>query len=401
MNNDAELLRRYVAQKSEPAFTELVQRHIGLVYSVALRRVGGDAHLAEDVAQKVFGDLARKAPSLLERASLSGWLFTSTHLASAGVVRGEQRRKTRETEAHLMQTTLSPDESHADWTRLRPVVDDVIAALKEEDREAIALRFFEKRSFAEVGAALRVSEEAARKRVDRSLDKLRALLELRGVTSTTAALGVALIAVGTATVPATLTAKVAAHAIGQAAASTGGSVTGTLASALLPVAATLIIGGLVIGSQRTTHQELRGELAQIIAENRATSALRVGNIELARAVTIAKETRPRQAAAVAPPSPSAVVPPSSGPRAVSAQVTVSTKGTLAWDGRPVKLAEFIAHLRQLQATADPESRIVVQAQGAEFSALAYVIDEIRKAQLNHVTVESDAAPNPNFGWSWF
>ena len=67
----------------------------------------------------------------------------------------------------------------------------------------------------------------------------------------------------------------------------------------------------------------------------------------------------------------------------------------------MKLAEFTAHLRTLQTTADPESRIVIRGNGTSFSALAYVIDEIRKAQLNHVTVESDAAPDPRLGFSWF
>ena len=58
MKHDLELLRSYVHERSEAAFTELVQRHLPLVYSVSLRRVGGDAHLAEDVAQRVFLDPA-------------------------------------------------------------------------------------------------------------------------------------------------------------------------------------------------------------------------------------------------------------------------------------------------------------------------------------------------------
>src|SRR3954470_21076544 len=103
MNSDSELLRRYVEEKSEAAFSELVQRHIGLVYSVALRRVGGDAHLAEDVTQTVFNDLARKASTLRDRATLGGWLYLSAHHASAAIVRTEHRRKAREMIAHDMQ----------------------------------------------------------------------------------------------------------------------------------------------------------------------------------------------------------------------------------------------------------------------------------------------------------
>ncbi len=399
MNNDAELLRRYVAQKSEPAFTELVQRHIGLVYSVALRRVGGDAHLAEDVAQKVFGDLARKATSLLERASLSGWLFTSTHLASAAVVRGEQRRKTRETEAHFMQTTLSPDESHADWTRLRPVVDDVIAALKEEDREAIALRFFEKRSFAEVGAALRVTKEAARKRVDRALAKLRGLLARRGVTSTAAALGLALTAISATPVPAGLGVATAQHALAHAGAASGAITAGTVWSTLLPAAAVLIIGGLVMSGQRHTHRALQEELAQLAAtENGRIAALRSENQQLARSIAQIDDARRAQATAAAP---RARVEMPVEPRPISARIDVTEDGRIMWNREFVNLRDFIERLRALPGTAAPESRINIRAVGTSFSALAYVIDEVRKAQLEHVTVESTATPDPKFGWSWF
>jgi biopolymer transport protein ExbD len=299
-----------------------------------------------------------------------------------------------------MQTTLSLNESDPDWTRLRPVIDDAIIALKDEEREAIALRFFENCSFAEVGAALRVTEEAARKRVDRGLEKLRVLLARRGITSTAAALGVALAAIATITAPAGLTAKIAAHAITQGAAATGGSIVSPVASALLPAAAALVIGGVLIGLQRHSNDGLRRELAQVATESNAIAALRVENLRLARNIVEAEESQRRQAAS-APPAPSPVVMPAAAPRPVSARVNVSPQGTLAWDQQPVKLHEFIARLRMIQVTADPESRIVIQGLGANFSSLAYVIEEIRKSQLKHVTVESDATPDPKYGWSWF
>src|SRR5882724_8495971 len=103
MQNDTELLRSYIDDRSEDAFAELVRRHLGLVYFAALRRVGNDTHLAEDVAQKVFSDLARKAPALRHRITLTSWLYVSAQLASADLVRREQRRKHRETAAHSMQ----------------------------------------------------------------------------------------------------------------------------------------------------------------------------------------------------------------------------------------------------------------------------------------------------------
>lgn len=92
MTSDGELLRRYAEGDSEEAFGELVRRHLNLVHSAALRQVNGDAHLAQDVAQSVFTDLARKAASLVDRPVLTGWLYASTHIAAATAVRTERRR---------------------------------------------------------------------------------------------------------------------------------------------------------------------------------------------------------------------------------------------------------------------------------------------------------------------
>src|SRR5579871_3098726 len=80
---DSELLRRYADERSEVAFAELVRRHLDLVYSVALRQVAGDVHLAEDVAQQVFAALARKAGTLVGRPALSGWLYRSAHFTAS------------------------------------------------------------------------------------------------------------------------------------------------------------------------------------------------------------------------------------------------------------------------------------------------------------------------------
>lgn len=77
MIHDAELLRRHTEENSQEAFASLVRRHLSLVYSVALRKLGGDIHLAEDVAQQVFTDLATKASRLRRHPTLTGWLFTA------------------------------------------------------------------------------------------------------------------------------------------------------------------------------------------------------------------------------------------------------------------------------------------------------------------------------------
>jgi RNA polymerase sigma factor (sigma-70 family) len=192
MPTDAELLRRYSEEKAESAFAELVQRYVDLVYSAALRQTAGDAHRAQDVAQVVFTTLARKAAGLIHHPVLAAWLYTATRHAAARVLRTEGRRRAREQEAHLMQQIIGSDEAAIDWERVRPVIDTAMADLNARDREAVLLRFFAQRPFGEIGVALGVGEDAARKRVERALDKLHALLARRGVTSSSAALGLAL-----------------------------------------------------------------------------------------------------------------------------------------------------------------------------------------------------------------
>ena len=186
MNSDKQLIRQYAVDRSEAAFSELVRQHIKMVYAAALRQVNGDSHLAEDVAQTVFTDLARKSGNLLHNDSIAGWLYTSTRFAAANAVRAEVRRRAREQAA----VSLNEDKmnTNPDWNELRPMIDEALAELGETDREAIVLRFFEANEFSLVGNALGISENAARMRVERALDKLRAVLHKRGLATTGAAL---------------------------------------------------------------------------------------------------------------------------------------------------------------------------------------------------------------------
>ena len=213
MSDDTELLRRYVRERSEAAFTELVQRHLNLVYAAALRLAGGDSALAEDLTQAVFVELARKAPRLVRHPTLAGWLYTSVRHVSANVRRAETRRQRREEVALAMNESSSPDSPEAAWFQIRPLIDDAMHELSETDRTAVVLRFFQERNLREVGEALGLSENAARMRVDRALDKLRALLGRRGITSTTSGLTAALAAGAVLQAPPALAATVATTAL--------------------------------------------------------------------------------------------------------------------------------------------------------------------------------------------
>ena len=213
MIGDKQLIRQYAAQRSEPAFAELVRRHLKMVYGAALRQVHGDAHLAEDVAQSVFSDLARKAGKLQHNHSIAGWLHASTRFAAANAMRAETRRRTREQAVVSMNEMNS--NANASWNELRPMIDEALEELGGADREAIVLRYFEAYEFSLVGAALGVSENAARMRVDRALEKLRAILQKRGMATTGAALAGALAESSATAVPAQLAAGITSAALAQ------------------------------------------------------------------------------------------------------------------------------------------------------------------------------------------
>jgi RNA polymerase sigma factor (sigma-70 family) len=239
MTDDGQLLRQYVEERSEAAFTELVRRHVNVVYFAALRRVGGDRHLADDVAQSVFADLARKAPTLLERPALIGWLYTSTRFAAAQAVRTEQRRRTHEQEAQTMHELNSTPE--ADWNQLRPILDDAMDELNDQEREVVLLRFFEQLPLAEVGSRFAISTDAARMRVDRALEKLRGLLARRGLASTSTALAAVVATQSGLAVPPGMVARIVGgvlHRTGAAAAKTLG---------VGKIAAGLAAAGLALG----------------------------------------------------------------------------------------------------------------------------------------------------------
>lgn len=246
--SDTELIHQFVRNGSEGAFTELLRRHVDLVYSAALRQVGPDVQAAEDLTQTVFTDLARKAGKLQEHSSLTGWLYTSTRLAATQHRRTEVRRLARETAAHAMSQLLSSDAPEPDWNQLRPVLDEAMHDLNEADREAVLLRFFEKRPYAEIGTRLGLSENTARMRVERALDQLHAALAKRGVTSTAAALGLALGAHAVAAAPAGIVERIGAAALTGSGATVGGALSGKL---VLTVLALLLGIGALMWTSRT------------------------------------------------------------------------------------------------------------------------------------------------------
>ncbi|HEY8667634.1 MAG TPA: sigma-70 family RNA polymerase sigma factor [Tepidisphaeraceae bacterium] len=178
--NDIELLQRYLREKDQQAFAELVGRHLAWVYSAALRQVG-DAHLAEAVTQGVFLALVRQADKLTRGVVLTGWLFGVTRCAAAMALRSKIRRDKHEQQAAAMNLEIQEPMSEERWRELAPLLDELVEKLGKRDRVAVLLRFYQRKSFAEIGEALGVSEEAARKRVGRAVEKLRGMFAGKGM----------------------------------------------------------------------------------------------------------------------------------------------------------------------------------------------------------------------------
>ncbi len=209
--HDMDLVRQYAAHQSERAFTTLVSRHANLVYSTALRRLN-DPPLAEEATQAVFIILAQKAGSLGEKTILPGWLYRTACFVSNSALKREYRRQRREQEAY-MQSTLDQAGTDAAWKQMSPLLEEAMLRLARTDRDALVLYFFEGRNLHEVGVALGASEAAAKKRVNRAVEKLRGFFTKRGVVLPATVLTAAISANSVQAAPVALAKSVTAVAI--------------------------------------------------------------------------------------------------------------------------------------------------------------------------------------------
>jgi len=219
---DTELLRQYAEQDSESAFAALVTRHVNLVYSAAVRKTG-NPHAAEEITQVVFIILAKKARTLRRETVLAGWLYQTARLTAANFLRSEIRRVRREQESSMQ--ALSPETETEAWPQIEPLLDDAMGRLNEKERNAIVLRFFEGKSFQEIGATFGGSENAAKKRVVHGLEKLRKFFTKRGVTLSSVAIAGTISAHSVQAAPVALAKTVTIIAITKGAAASGSTLT--------------------------------------------------------------------------------------------------------------------------------------------------------------------------------
>lgn len=268
MTDSQRLLVEYAENGSQAAFRELVERYLDLVYSAAVRLMDGDAHLAEDVVQTVFTDLARRAHRISGEAMLGGWLHRHTCYVAAHLRRSERRRRNRERLA--VEMNAFPDSSEANLSNIAPILDEAINQLRAKDRAAILMRFFEQQDFRSIGLALGSNEHAAQKRVSRALDKLHSILKRRGVAVSAGMLGSALAGKTVVAAPAGLAAHVSTAALTGAAGS--GSALTLLKLMTMTKVKTAAVGSVVV----------MGVAASLIVQQQAHARMRDTETEMQR-----------------------------------------------------------------------------------------------------------------------
>jgi RNA polymerase sigma factor (sigma-70 family) len=333
------LLTDYAENGSESAFRELVARYLDLVFSTAVRLVDGDTHRAEDIAQTVFADLARRATTLSPDVMLGGWLHRRTCHAAATLMRSERRRRKREWEAAEMDALEREDDTG--YEPVAPVLDDAINQLRAEDRAALILRYFEGRDLRAVGEALGSNEDAAQKRVARALEKLRVLLAQRGVTASVAGLATVLGAHAVSAAPAGLVTTVSSAALAGSA--TGATATFTFLK-LMTLTQMKVAGGIAVAAGLGTA---------LVLEQQAWSRLRNQNEALEQQVAAL-----RQSAAAPPNVPDPVARPGvlAAPREDQAQELERLRREVgALRQEPTDLPRLQAENRELKAmTEEPD-----------------------------------------------
>ena len=247
MTESQQLLGDYVTKGSEEAFQELVARYVDLVYSTAIRLVEGDPHRAKDVAQTVFVDLSRAAAKLAPNSMLGGWLHRHTCFVARTVMRGERRRQARERRA--MEMSALDNQPDMALAEIAPVLDEAINELGADDRDAILLRFFERRNLRSVGEALGTSENVAQKRVARAVQELGTLLRRRGFIVPAAALATGLAAGAVTAAPAGLALSIAGTIFAGAGAAGGSGLTFAkavvMAKLQIGIVGAIVVAGVV------------------------------------------------------------------------------------------------------------------------------------------------------------
>lgn len=258
--SDGELLNRFGTEADDEAFAELVRRHLPAVHATA-RRIVMDPVAAEDVAQVVFTRLAQRWRRVPRECVLGAWLHADTRLVALQHLRSERRRQLREQTALLDAQTAAPEPP--DWAAIRPLLDESLERLASVDRDVIVMRYLEASSLGEVARRLGLTDDAARMRIHRALERLRVGLEKRSVATTTAALSSVLTTYGAFPVPVSVSQTIAGLAVATSQSALVSTGAGGLLSPLLMNKAVPWVGAVLVAALTTDVVFQRWEKARL------------------------------------------------------------------------------------------------------------------------------------------
>ena len=275
MTSDLDLLRQFARENSQDAFGEIVRRHVNLVYSAALRQIRSP-QLAEEIAQSVFADLARNAGKLKPDTILTAWLYSVTRRTAIDVIRKESRRQLREQIAVEMNNMNATSN---DWTQIEPLLDDAMAALDETDRSAILLRYFENKNLREVGESLKISDDAAQKRVSRAVERLREFFSKQKIIIGASGLAVLISANAVQSAPIGLALTITNASLAAAGTTLTFMKIATIAKLKFALGAIVVVGAVTaffVQQQNQTklrgeNESLRQQIVQLQADNAGLS----------------------------------------------------------------------------------------------------------------------------------
>ena len=277
--SDSQLLTRFAKQSDEAAFKTLTNRYLGLIYHVALRRIG-DRQMAEEVSQNVLCAVVRKASRLVKNPDLlPAWLHRATLFESTKAMRSEASHQRRKQLVHPDEIDSTGDAATFMWTAALPVLDLALDRLSDADRSIVLHHYFEGKSFGQISKEVSRPAATVQKQCRRALDKLARILRGKGVTLTVTALASGLASHTAEAAPAFLLKSAAARALAGAASHSTTALTlhmamkskAALSLCLLLLATPLAFQQIAISRATSRNEMLRTTLSSAEIPPRSSS----------------------------------------------------------------------------------------------------------------------------------
>lgn len=242
--SESVLIRRFSADGDASAFSEIVRRHVRMVYGVCVRILENESDAA-DATQETFYQLLKQAREV--SGSVASWLHTVATRKSIDLIRRGKARRRRE-RSYASSITGEVEQ----WHDISGHVDNILQELDEGVRSVLLEHFFEGKTTTQIAGERGISQATASRRVNQGLDLLRAALKKRGLLATGAVLTALLGSEASSyAVPAVVASELTKMAM------VGSSVAGGVAATGAATGAKAAAGGMMAG--------LSGKVAAAVA----------------------------------------------------------------------------------------------------------------------------------------